>query len=99
MKKNIYGLIDSRSCNFGDICLLDRDEEFLDGVTTLLMDPAIPNYVVEDLVGVRYGSVSYDSDQLYPKFDIAPIPSLIISGRDLIPLRKDVSNEEDPENT
>lgn len=94
MKKNIYGLIDSRSCNFGDICLLDRDEEFVDGVTTLLMDSAIPSYVVEDLVGVRYGSVSYDSDQLYPKFDISPIPSLIISGRDLVPLRMKVSSDD-----
>ena len=100
MKKNIYGLIDSRSCNFGDICLLDRDQEFLEGVTSLLMNPSIPNYIVEDLVGVCYGSVSYDSDQLYPKFDIAPIPSLIISGRDLISLRKDgVSDETVSENS
>lgn len=95
MKKNIYGLIDSRSCNFGDICLLDRDAEFLEGVTTLLLNPSIPNYIIEDLVGVRYGSVSFDSDQLYPKFDIAPIPSIIIAGRDLVPARKDDSHVED----
>ncbi len=100
MKKNIYGLIDSRSSNFGDICLLDRDEEFRDGVTSLLMDPGIPNYIIEDLVGVRYGSISYDSDQLYPSFDIAPIPSLVICGRDIVPLRKEgVSRETVSENS
>lgn len=99
MKKNIYGLIDSRSCNFGDICLLDRDEEFLNGVTRLLMNPSIPNYIVEDLVGVRYGTVSYDSDQVYPKFDIAPIPSIIIAGHDLVPARKEAPCDEDLEDT
>ncbi len=103
MKKFIYGLIDSRSSNFGDICILDRDEEFRDGCVSLLMNPDIPDYVVEDLIGVRYGSIVFDSDMSYPKFDIATIPSLIVAGRDLIPLRKkgkeDVSCETISEDT
>ncbi len=88
MRKNIYGLVDSRSGNFGDICILDRDEEFRDGCTSLLMNPDIPDYVVADLVGLRYGSIVYDSDMLYPKFEIASIPALIVNGSDFILLRK-----------
>ena len=88
MKKNIYGLIDSRSGNFGDICILDRDEEFRDGCFSLLMHPDIPDYVVEDIVGVRYGSIVYDSDMLYPKFDISTIPSTIVCGHDIALARK-----------
>lgn len=97
MKKHLYGLIDSKTHNFGDVCILDRDGEFRDGCVSLLMNPDIPDCVVEDLVGVCYGSIVYDSDMIYPKFDIPTIPSLIISGRDLISLRKkakeDVSSE------
>ncbi|AYQ58182.1 hypothetical protein [Microviridae sp.] len=97
MKKSIYGLIDSKTGNFGDVCILDRDEEFRDGCVSLLTNPDIPDYVVEDLVGVRYGSIVYDSDMLYPKFDIATIPSIIVSGHDLISLRhnvKEVASDE-----
>lgn len=96
MKKNIYGLVDSRSGNFGDICILDRDEEFRDGCASLLMNPDIPDYVVADLVGLCYGSIVYDSDMLYPKFDIASIPKLIVNGSDFVLLRKkeDVSSEK-----
>lgn len=89
MKKNIYGIIDSRTGNFGDICILDRDEEFRDGCLNLFRNPDIPDYVISDLVAYRYGSVSFDSDMLYPKFDISPIPSLVLAGVDVIPIRKD----------
>ena len=88
MKKYIYGLIDSRSGNFGDVCILDRDEEFRNGCVSLLMNPDIPDYVVQDLEGVRYGCIIYDSDMSYPKFDIETTPALIVAGRDLVPLRK-----------
>ncbi len=100
MKKNIYGIIDSRTGNFGDICILDRDEEFRDGCLELFRNPDIPDYVVEDLVAIRYGSVSYDCDQIYPKFDIANLPTIIVTGHDCLPLRKDdVSRETVSENS
>lgn len=88
MKKHLYGLVDSKTGNFGDVCILDRDEEFRDGCVSLLMNPDVPDYVVEDLVGVRYGTIVYDSDMLYPKFDIDPIPSIIVTGHDLMLPRK-----------
>ena len=101
MKKNIYGLIDSRSGNFGDICILDRDEEFRDGCISVLSNCDLPDYFLEDVVGVRYGSIVYDSDMVYPKFDVAPIPAIIVYGRDLIAIRhkEDLSDEDVPENT
>ena len=94
MKKYIYGLIDSRSSNFGDICLLDRDEEFRDGVISVLSNSVIPEYIVDDLVGVCYGSVTYDSDMLYPKFDIAPIPSIVVTGLHVASHRKEDDSRE-----
>ena len=94
MKKGLYGLIDSRSGNFGDVCILDRDEEFRDGFVKLLSDPDIPNYFIEDLVGVRYGTIVYDSDMQYPKFDIPTVPTVIVTGHDIIPRRKIIKRSE-----
>lgn len=81
MKKYIYGLIDTRTNTFGDLCLLDRDEVFRDGIVDLLSDLNVPDYLVSDLCGYCYGSVSLcdDADPL-PDFHIFPTPKLIISG-------------------
>lgn len=94
MKKNIYGIVDIKTGNFGDICLLDRDEEFLEGCRKLFLNPDVPKYIVEDLIAVRYGSISYNSKQLYPEFSIDQIPTVVLFGRDVIPLRKDDDDEE-----
>lgn len=88
MKKNIYGIIDRGTSNFGDICLLDRDEEFRAGCMKLFSNPDVPEYLLLDLVCVRYGSVSFDSDVAYPKFDILQLPSIICYGADALSLRK-----------
>ncbi len=66
MLKHIYGIYDSMTHNFGDICILDRDEEFRDGCIDLLSNPAIPDYVKDDLVGVCYGDITFDSGDLFP---------------------------------
>lgn len=95
MKKNIYGIIDSRSGNFGDICILDRDEEFRDGCLSLFRNPDIPDYVISDLLAFRYGSIIYDSDMLYPKFDIPKAPTLVLAGADVIALRTQDASEEE----
>lgn len=89
MEKNIYGIIDVKTGNFGDICILDRDEEFLDGVLKLFLNTDVPKYIVEDLIAVRYGSISYNSKRVYPKFCILKIPTIILSGRDVLSLRDD----------
>lgn len=97
MTKNIYGLVDIRTHNFGDICLLDRDEEFRAGCTSLLSNPDIPDYVVRDLICVRYGSVSYDSTVMYPKFVLDEIPTIILYGSDVLNSRLN-SREEVTQN-
>lgn len=94
MKKNIYGIIDRRTSNFGDICLLDRDEEFRDGCLKLFSNSDIPEYILLDLVCVRYGSVTFDSDTAYPQFDILQLPEIICYGADSFPLRKEQASEE-----
>lgn len=91
MKKNIYGLIDLKTGNFGDLCILDRDEEFRDGCIKLFRDSDVPDYVVRDLMAVCYGTISYDSGLLYPKIDLAF--RMIISGADALSLKSDVSLE------
>lgn len=96
MKKFIYGIYDMRSHNFGDICILDRDEEFRDGCISLLTDPDIPDYILMDLVCVRYGSVTFDSSQMYPKFDMDSTPTIIVYGVDVSnsrSVKEDVSRE------
>lgn len=80
MQKNIYGLYDPKTHNFGDICLLDRDEEFSAGCVELLSNPAIPGFVVNDLIGVCYGYVTFDSDVPYPCFTLLDTPRPILSG-------------------
>lgn len=97
MTKNIYGLVDIKTHNFGDICLLDRDEEFRSGCISLLSNPDIPDYVVRDLICVRYGSVSYDSTVLYPKFVFDDIPTIILYGVDVLNSRLN-SREEVSQN-
>ena len=96
MKKFIYGIFDIRTHNFGDICILDRDEEFRDGCIRLLSNPEIPDYVARDLVCVRYGTVSYDSSVMYPKFEMDVMPTTILYGVDVVNTRnhkEDVSGE------
>lgn len=81
MRKYIYGLIDTRTNTLGDLCLLDRDEVFHDGIVDLLSDLHVPDYLVTDLSGFCFGSVSLkdDADSL-PVFHIFASPKLIISG-------------------
>lgn len=92
MKKFVYGIYDIRTHNFGDICILDRDEEFRDGCISLLSNPDIPDYVVRDLVCVRYGTVCFDSGIMYPKFEMDAIPTIILYGVDFVSTR---SHKED----
>ena len=80
MKKEIYGIYDTKTKNFGDICILDRDEEFRDGCIDLFSNPEIPEYIVQDLVGVNYGYLTFDSDELYPVFHIHDRPRTVFSG-------------------
>lgn len=81
MKKYIYGLIDTRTNTLSDICLIDRDEVFRDGVINLLSDTTIPEYLVLDLSGYCFGSVSLADDcDPVPRFHIFDRPKLIISG-------------------
>lgn len=102
MKKFVYGIYDMRTHNFGDICILDRDEEFRDGCITLLSNPDIPDYVVRDLVCVCYGSVCFDSTIMYPKFEIYDLPTIILYGVDVVNSRiskDDVSHDTISENS
>lgn len=80
MKKYIYGLVDNKTKSLGDLCLLDRDEVFRDGIVSLLSDPSVPDYLVNDLVGYCFGFVSISDDATYPDFHIFSVPQLIISG-------------------
>lgn len=80
MTKEIYGIYDSKTRNFGDICILDRDEEFRDGCIDLFSNPAIPDYMVFDLKGVNYGYITFDSEDPYPVFHIHDCPRIVISG-------------------
>ena len=91
MKKFVYGIYDMRTHNFGDICILDRDEEFRDGCLALLSNHDIPDYIAQDLICVRYGSVSYDDTTLYPKFEMDAIPITILYGLEVVNSR----NKED----
>ncbi len=80
MTKEIYGIYDAKTKNFGDICILDRDEEFRDGCIDLFSNPGIPAYMVSDLLGVNYGYITFDSDDIYPVFHIRDCPRIVISG-------------------
>ena len=73
-----------RTHNFGDICILDRDEEFRDGCLALLSNPDLPDYVAMDLACVRYGSVSFDSSVAFPKFEFDDIPTIILYGSEVV---------------
>lgn len=100
MVKNIYGIFDSVTGNVGDICILDKDEEFRDGCLRLFSDPRVPGYHVNDLVGVCYGELRFgfgDNPMIVPSFKV------IIRGDsyEVSKLRKEVSCDadvsEDPE--
>lgn len=95
MLKNIYGLFDPKTHNFGDICLLDRDEEFRNGCVDLLSNPAIPEYVVNDLVGVCYGYVTFDSDDMYPRFTWSDTPRVIVQGTSPAVVNARLSHKEE----
>lgn len=98
MKKYIYGLIDTRTNTLGDLCLLDRDEIFHDGIVDLLSDTHIPDYLVADLAGFCYGSVSlHDEGDPDPNFQIFAVPKLIISGSsvEIQSKRKEASGHAD----
>ena len=98
MKKFIYGLIDIRTHTLGDLCLLDRDEIFRDGIVDLLIDPHVPDYLVSDINGFCFGSVSLNDDTgSIPSFNIFPAPKLIVCGAwdDIQRLRKEASAHAD----
>lgn len=102
MKKYIYGLVDTRTSTLGDLCLLDRDEVFRDGIVHLLSDPQVPDYLVTDLFGYCFGSVSMNDGAIFPEFLLFPVPKLIISGScvEIQAKRKEVSDFADlPENS
>lgn len=102
MKKFIYGIMDFRTHLLGDLCLLDRDEEFKVGCLNLFSSPSIPDYLVLDLQAFNFGSVTFGEDGFYPKFDIYPLPQLVLSGAsdEVISRRKgDVSRETISENS
>lgn len=102
MKKYIYGLIDTRTNTLSDLCLLDRDEVFHDGAVDLLSDPHVPNYLVSDLSGFCFGSVSVVDDSPFPTFHMFPVPKLIITGSsvEIQSKRKEASEHADlPENS
>lgn len=80
MNKEIYGIYDAKTRNFGDICILDRDEEFRDGCIELFSNPAIPEYIVKDLVGVSYGYITFDTNDCHPVFHINETPRIVITG-------------------
>lgn len=98
MKKYIYGLIDTRTNTLGDLCLLDRDEVFHDGLVELLSDTHVPDYLVSDLCGFCFGSVSLNDDaDPVPDFNIFAVPKLIISGSsvEIQTKRKEASDDAD----
>lgn len=97
MKKYIYGLIDTRTCTIGDLCLLDRDEVFHDGLIDLLSDPHVPDYLVSDLSGFCFGYLCMSDDSIYPEFHMFAVPKLIISGGsvEIQSKRKEVSAHAD----
>lgn len=102
MKKYIYGLIDTRTSTLGDLCLLDRDEIFRDGIVDLLSDVHVPDYLVNDLCGYCFGSVSMNDDAVFPEFLLFTVPKLIISGSSvkIQKRRKEASDRADlPENS
>lgn len=102
MKKYIYGLVDTRTSILGDLCLLDRDEVFHDGMIDLLADRRVPDYLVNDVSGFCYGSVSLSDDSIYPEFHMFAVPKLILSGGsvEVQSKRKEASDHADlPENT
>lgn len=98
MKKFIYGILDSRTNLLGDLCLLDRDEEFKAGCLNLFRMPSIPDYLVLDLQAYCFGSVSFGDDDL-PNFHIFPVPKLILCGSstEVISLRKEINSDDNTE--
>ena len=98
MKKFIYGIVDSRTNLLGDLCLLDRDEEFRAGCLKLFSTPSIPDYLVLDLQAYSFGSVSFGDDD-FPKFDIFSVPKLLLSGSstEVLNSRKEMINDEHSE--
>lgn len=95
MTKNIYGIYDSKTRMFGDICILDRDEEFRDGCIELFSNPSIPEYIVYDLVGVNYGYITFDSTDSDPVFHIHDTPRILITGSNrMVVERRDIRTKE-----
>lgn len=96
MTKEIYGIYDAKTRNFGDICILDRDEEFRDGCIDLFSNPDIPKYVINDLVGVNYGYITFDSGDAHPVFHIHESPRIIITGcTPMVGCRRHIREKED----
>ena len=99
MKKRIYGIYDMKTGNSGDICSMERDEDFTHGFNELLKNPAIPEYIVSDMVALCYGEI-IDRDGNFPEVKVFPEPVIVAHGWSVLPDRKKSvseveSNEED----
>ena len=96
MNKEIYGIYDAKTRNFGDICILDRDEEFRDGCIELFSNPSIPEYIIHDLVGVNYGYITFDSNDCHPVFHIRDTPRIVITGSTpMVGSRRQIRSEQE----
>lgn len=87
MEFYIYGLYDCKSGNFGDLCTLRCDEEFIDGMTKLFGDSSVPDYYLEDINGVCYGKVICRPGY-YPEIKPFEVPKAVLYGRDFVAKRR-----------
>ena len=96
MIKKIYGMYDCVSGNVGDVCILDKDEEFIRGAVAVLAHSDVPTYIANDMVCVCYGELEYN-DGMTPVVHGYPVPVVLLRG-DSIEVRnarKENKNEED----
>lgn len=93
MEVTIYGLYDRKTGNFGDLCTLRCDQEFVDGLLRMFKDSDLPDYYLEDMVGFAYGKlISHAGD--YPEIKPFDVPRVVFYGRSLINNRTlEVNNE------
>ncbi len=97
MEMKLYGLYDSRTGNFGDICILRCDAEFVDGMTKRLIDSDLPDYYLSDIRGVCYGDIASrncDTPIIIPYDE----PIVLFYGRDICDLRKHNVDKEEKAN-
>lgn len=94
MKKRIYGIYDMKTGNAGDICTMERDEDFTHGFNELLKNPAIPEYIVVDMVALCYGEI-IDRDGRFPEVKVYSEPVIVANGFNVLVDRKNAVKEVD----